>query len=77
MKRITYLLIFAVSMTFCTSKPHYVVKGNIGGSDSVTFYLQKRAEGKTINIDSAVSKKGIFGLFYLTYHSITQYDIPG
>jgi peroxiredoxin len=47
-------------MTFCTSKPHYVVKGNVGGSDSVTFYLQKRAEGKTINIDSAVSKKGIF-----------------
>lgn len=44
----------------CSSKPHYVVKGNIAGSDSLTFYLQKREEGKTVVIDSAVSKKGLF-----------------
>ncbi len=41
-------------------KPHYVVKGKIDGSDSITFYLQKRDAGKTITIDSAVSKKGSF-----------------
>ncbi len=44
----------------CSSEPHYVVKGNIAGSDSVTFYLQKRESGKTMTIDSAVSKGGRF-----------------
>ena len=47
-------------MASCTSEPHYVVKGKIDGSDSITFYLQKREAGKTITIDSAVSKKGSF-----------------
>ena len=47
-------------MVSCTSKPHYVVKGKIDGSDSITFYLQKRDAGKTITIDSAVSRKGSF-----------------
>jgi len=47
-------------MISCSSEPHYVVKGKIEGSDSIKFYLQKREEGKTITIDSAVSKKGAF-----------------
>jgi peroxiredoxin len=63
MKKITFLLVAAVVLiASCTSKPHYVVKGKIEGSDSITFYLQKRDAGKTITIDSAFSKKGSFTL---------------
>jgi peroxiredoxin len=32
----------------------------IDGSDSITFYLQKREAGKLVSFDSAVSKKGNF-----------------
>lgn len=60
MKKLSYLVIITLVAAACSSKPHYVVTGNIEGSDSVTFYLQKREAGKTINIDSAVSKKGTF-----------------
>jgi len=60
MKKITYLIISVIVITACNSEPHYVVKGKIAGSDSIMFYLQKREEGKTITIDSAVSKKGSF-----------------
>jgi len=52
----------AILIAACSSEPHYVVKGNIEGSDTVTFYLQKRESGKTVSIDSAVSKKGKFTL---------------
>jgi peroxiredoxin len=62
MKNITYLLIIMLLMASCSSEPHYVVKGKIDGSDSITFYLQKRDAGKIITIDSAVSKKGSFTL---------------
>jgi peroxiredoxin len=47
-------------MASCSSKPHYTIKGKIDGSDSVTFYLQKKDAGKIVTIDSAVSKKGSF-----------------
>ncbi len=47
-------------MAACTSKTQYVVKGKIAGSDSITFYLQKRESGKMVNIDSAVSVRGVF-----------------
>jgi peroxiredoxin len=60
MKKVIYLLVLGVIISSCSSKPHYVVKGLINGSDSITFYLQKREAGKTISIDSAVSKKGRF-----------------
>jgi peroxiredoxin len=60
MKKIYYLLAAMVIMAACTSKPHYVVTGKIQGSDSITFYLQKRDAGKTITIDSAVSRRGTF-----------------
>jgi peroxiredoxin len=60
MKKIIYLFIIMVLMAACSTKPHYVVKGKIDGSDSITFFLQKREAGKTITIDSAVSRKGSF-----------------
>jgi hypothetical protein len=55
-----YLLVAAAILMSCSSKPHYTVKAKIDGSDSLTFYLQKREDGKTVSIDSAVSKKGLF-----------------
>ena len=59
MKKLIYLIISAVLIS-CSTKPHYTVKGKITGSDSITFYLQKREAGKLVSIDSAVSKKGSF-----------------
>lgn len=60
MRKIYYLFVIISLMTACSSEPHYVVKGKIEGSDSITFYLQKRDAGVTITLDSAVSKKGSF-----------------
>ena len=60
MKKIIYLFIVGIILSSCSSKPHYVVKGKIDGSDSITFYLQKREAGKIVSIDSAVSRKGSF-----------------
>lgn len=44
----------------CNSEPQYVIKGDIQGSDSVTFYLQRRVDAKIVVIDSALSRKGKF-----------------
>jgi peroxiredoxin len=60
MKKVIYLFIVVFFLSSCSSKPHYTLKGNIDGSDSITFYLQKREAGKTVSIDSAVSRKGLF-----------------
>lgn len=60
MKKIVYLALISILAWACSSETGYVVKGKIEGSDSIMFYLQKREAGKTINIDSAVSKKGSF-----------------
>jgi peroxiredoxin len=60
MKKIVYLLCVVILAASCSSEPHYVVKGNIEGSDSLIFYLQKREDGKLVTIDSAVSKNGVF-----------------
>jgi peroxiredoxin len=62
MKKLIYLFVISLLIVSCSSEPRYVVKGKIEGSDSITFYLQKREAGKTINIDSAVSRKGSFTL---------------
>jgi peroxiredoxin len=60
MKKVIYLVIVCLIILSCTSKPHYVVTGKIAGSDSITFYLQKREGGKIVSIDSAISRKGTF-----------------
>lgn len=60
MKKLIYLLAVSVFVGACSSEPHYVVKGKIEGSDSITFYMQKRDAGKYVTIDSAVSKQGSF-----------------
>jgi peroxiredoxin len=62
MKKLIYLLVITLLMSACSSKPGYVVKCNIKGSDNIKFFLQKRESGKTVSIDSAVSKKGTFTL---------------
>jgi peroxiredoxin len=60
MKKIAYLFVLLVFIVACSTEPHYVVKGKIDGSDSITFLLQKRVAGKIVTIDSALSKKGSF-----------------
>ena len=60
MKRIIYLFAVVLLVAACSSEPKYVVRGKIEGSDTITFYLQKREAGKIVNIDSAVSAKGNF-----------------
>jgi len=60
MKRIFNVFVIVAIVAGCTSEPHFVVKANLQGSDSLTFFLQKRGQGKLITIDSAVSKNGSF-----------------
>jgi peroxiredoxin len=60
MKKIVYLVVLVLLAGACSTEPHYVIKGKIEGSDSITFLLQKREAGKIITIDSAVSKNGSF-----------------
>jgi peroxiredoxin len=60
MKKVIYFVIVVFLLSSCSSTPHYTVKGKIDGSDSITFYLQKREAGKNVSIDSAVSRKGSF-----------------
>jgi len=60
MKKVIYFILLALFFAACSSEPHYVLKGNIEGSDSITFLLQKREAGKIVTIDSAFSKNGSF-----------------
>ncbi|MGC1391630.1 MAG: TlpA disulfide reductase family protein [Bacteroidales bacterium] len=60
MKKVIYLFVIGAILSSCSSKPHYLIKGKIDGSDSITFYLQKREAGRAVSIDSAVSRKGLF-----------------
>jgi peroxiredoxin len=60
MKKVVYLFLLSVIGASCSTKPHYVIRGKIAGSDSITFYLQKREAGKTVSFDSAVSRRGSF-----------------
>ena len=61
MKRIVYLFVLAAIVASCTSEPHFVVKGNIDGSDSLKFLLLKRGtSNKTDTLATATSNKGIF-----------------
>ena len=60
MKKVIYLVVMVVMLSSCSTKPHYTIKGNIAGSESIMFYLQKRDAGRIVSIDSAVSRKGSF-----------------
>lgn len=60
MRKSIYLAGIALVALSCSSEPRYVVKGDIEGSDSITFYLQKREGNLAVNIDSAVSRNGSF-----------------
>jgi peroxiredoxin len=60
MKKLVYLFALTAFVTGCNTKPHFVVKCNITGSDSITFLLQKRGLSKYVTIDSVMSKKGVF-----------------
>ncbi|MCX6333922.1 MAG: TlpA disulfide reductase family protein [Bacteroidia bacterium] len=60
MKRIIYLFVLAAIIAACSSEPKYIVKGEIKGSDSLTFILQKRDGRNIVTLDSAISKGGIF-----------------
>ncbi len=60
MKKAYAFLISAIIVVSCSSGPQYKITGKIEGADNVTFLLQKRADGKLVTIDSAVSKNGNF-----------------
>jgi peroxiredoxin len=60
MKKIFFQLAIIVFLAACSTESHYVINGNIDGSDSITFYLQKREAGIVVTIDSAISRKGSF-----------------
>jgi len=60
MKKLIYLIVLSAFIAACSSEPHYVLKGNIEDSDSITFLLQKREAGKIITLDSTFSKNGTF-----------------
>lgn len=60
MKRILYLFVLAAFFAACNTEPHYVIKGNIEGSDSLTFWLLKRGSGTMDTLNTAVSRKGSF-----------------
>jgi peroxiredoxin len=63
MKKVINLMLIVAIMASCAPKePKYVINGNIEGSDSVTFILQKREKGKIVKIDSVVSVGGKFKL---------------
>jgi len=63
MKKTTIYLLTAAILTACSTAPkgpHFTVTGKIKGSDSATFILTKRVEGKNVKIDSAMALKGQF-----------------
>jgi peroxiredoxin len=63
MKKFIYFLFAAAIMASCKTAPkvpHYNITGKIAGADSVTFVLQKRVDGKTVRVDSAMVLKGQF-----------------
>ena len=60
MKKLIYLFIIALIAVSCTSKPGFVVTGNISGADTGMVFLQKRSAGTIVTLDSAKIKKGTF-----------------
>ncbi|HNX66317.1 MAG TPA: TlpA disulfide reductase family protein [Bacteroidales bacterium] len=62
MKKLFYLFIITAVLTSCSSKPGYVITGNISGTDTGMVFLQKRAGSTIVTLDSAVIKKGTFSM---------------
>lgn len=60
MKKIFYLLIPILLTAGCSSKPQFLIKARIEGSDNVKFMLFKRSAGSFVVLDSAISRNGQF-----------------
>jgi len=60
MKKLIYLFTIAAIAVSCSSKPGFVVTGNISGADTGMVFLQKRAAGTIVTLDSARIRKGSF-----------------
>jgi peroxiredoxin len=78
MKKLLYLFIIALAATACTSKPGFVINGTIAGTDTGTVFLQKRAAGAIVTIDSAKIKKGAFSMKgAVNYPQIVMLSLQG
>lgn len=60
MKKAIYLLAIVALATACKTEPQYVINGSVNANDSTMLYLQKRAGGVVVDIDSALVTKGTF-----------------
>ncbi len=60
MKKLFYLIVLVAMISACTTKPKYVITGNIQGADSGFIMLQQRVSGTVVTIDSAKISKGEF-----------------
>jgi peroxiredoxin len=60
MKKLFCLVFIITLIAACSTEPHYVINGSIEGADSVTFLLQKRVDGRMVNLDSALAVRGSF-----------------
>lgn len=60
MKKVALFAVMALVVSSCSHEKEYSIKGNIKGSDDVTFLLQKRQDDRIVTIDSAISKNGSF-----------------
>jgi peroxiredoxin len=58
--RVLFLISIIVSHNRCNSKPHFTIKGQIGGQDNEKVYLAKFVNGDFLLTDSAVVNKGKF-----------------
>ncbi len=62
MKRLFYLVAIAIIMFSCSSEEQYVINGTLEGGSNETLFLQKRASGNWVKIDSVVLDNGSFEL---------------
>jgi peroxiredoxin len=62
MKKLLYLFIIVTVMISCSSKPGFIITGNIVGADTGMVFLQKRAGSTIVTLDSARIRKGAFSM---------------
>lgn len=60
MKKLFFLIVLVAMISACTTKPKYVITGNIQGADSGMALLQQRVSGRIVTLDSAEIKNGAF-----------------